>query len=104
MDHGLTEHDLEIMKNILSFYKGKISHADLFGSRATGTYRKNSDIDLVLHGSLSEDEIDRIWTLFHESSLAVPVDVKSYELTDYSPLKEHIDKVGKTLFTKNELD
>jgi hypothetical protein len=31
------------------------------------------------------------------------VDIKSYELTLYPPLKAHMDKVCKTLFTHQDL-
>lgn len=103
MDHGIPKSQLEILKRILSVYANHITQVDLFGSRATGGYRKNSDIDLVLHGSLSKKQINRLWTLFHESSLPYRVDVKCYELTTHLPLKAHMDKVCKRLFTREEL-
>ncbi len=103
MDHGLSESQLAILKQILSLYADRIRQVDLFGSRATGNYRNNSDIDLVLRGSLTDKHINRLWTLFQDSSLPFRVDVKGYELTTYLPLKSHMDKVCRRLFTQEEL-
>lgn len=103
MNHGLSDRQLAVLKQILALYAEEIASVDLFGSRATGDYRPNSDVDLVLRGSIKEKQIDRLWTLFHESNLPVSVDVKSYELTTYPPLKAHMDKVCKTLFTQQDL-
>lgn len=103
MSHGLSDRQLTVLKEILAFYAEEISSVGLFGSRATGDYRPNSDVDLVVRGSLKEKQIDRLWTLFHESNLPFSVDVKSYELTTYPPLKAHMDKVCKPLFTQQDL-
>ena len=70
----------------------------LFGSRATGTYKSYSDIDLVLYGKLDEATLDRLWTCFQESSLPYKVDVKAYEMIHHPPLKEHIDRFARPLF------
>ena len=102
-EHGLTQEHLETIRGILAPYAGRISKVALFGSRATGNYRHNSDIDLVLYGDLEERVVDRLWTLFSESNLPFPVDVKSYQLIRYRPLKGHIDRVGKVLFRQEEL-
>ncbi|PCJ55920.1 MAG: nucleotidyltransferase [Candidatus Hydrogenedentota bacterium] len=103
MNHGLTSHNLEVIGGILGTLAPKITQVDLFGSRSTGNYRPNSDVDILLHGNLNQEEIDRLWTLFHESNLPLSVDITSYELTHYAPLKAHMDRVRKTLFTQQEL-
>lgn len=103
MDHGLTAKQLLTIKRILAPYADAITRVDLFGSRATGACRPDSDIDLVLHGQLGEKAVDRLWTLFHESNLPVTVDVMSYDLTTYQPLKAHMDEVRQPLFTRLDL-
>lgn len=103
MDHGLTVKQLRTIRRILASYADVITQVDLFGSRATGACRPDSDIDLVLHGQLDERTIDRLWTLFHESNLPVAVDVMSYDLTTYRPLRAHMDEVRQPLFTQQEL-
>lgn len=102
-NHGLTPQQLQLMKDILAPYANTIQRVELFGSRAAGTYRDNSDIDLVLHGPVNEDTVNRLWTIFSESALPFKVDVKAYSLTDYAPLKQHMDEVHTLLFTQNDL-
>jgi predicted nucleotidyltransferase len=91
------------MRRILAEFADEIERVDIFGSRASGAWRPNSDVDLVLHGAVSEATVDRLWTLFQECSLPFSVDVKSYEQTRYAPLRAHMDAVCRTLFTHEEL-
>lgn len=102
-DHGLTQHQLNIIRDVLAPYALEIERVSLFGSRATGTARANSDIDLVLYGPVSEAVADRLHSLFDESGLAVTVDLLVYDRIDYPPLKSHIDQVMKPLFERAEL-
>lgn len=98
VDHGLSPRQLATIRRILEPWAGRITAVEVFGSRATGTYRPNSDLDLLLHGDLDQRTIDRLWTLFHESNLPFAVDVKSYDLITHEPLREHMDRVRKPLF------
>lgn len=79
-----------------------IDRVAVFGSRATGRYRPNSDLDLVLYGSADAADCDRLWTLFQESSLPFSVDVVSYAAIDSPPLRAHIDAVARPLFVRTE--
>ncbi len=102
INHGLSHGHLEIIKKILKPWAHQINRVALFGSRATGKYRDNSDIDLVLYSNaddpLDTKIMDRIWTLFNESSLPYKVDINAYELITYPPFKHHIDEVNRVLF------
>jgi len=49
MPFGLTEKTIETVQGILAKHP-KISKAMLYGSRAKGTYRNGSDVDLTLKG------------------------------------------------------
>jgi len=103
IDHGLSEQQLEIIQRILAQFADKIDRIDLFGSRAQGTHRPNSDIDLVVWGNIDEKTADRLWTLFNESSLALKVDVLVYAQITKAALKVHIDLVSVPLFTRSDL-
>ena len=94
---------VDLIRSILCPFAERIERAAIFGSHATGRARANSDIDLVLYGSLSTGDVDRLWTIFHESALSVAVDVVAYNEALYPPLKRHIDAVAKTLFTREQL-
>lgn len=101
---GLDEHCITTIKTILKPWAHKIERVAIFGSRATGTYRDNSDIDLVVYGSqLSENDINRLWTLLNESNIPYKIDLNAYHLIEYPPFKSHIDTVNKTLFNSGEL-
>ena len=96
--HGLSSRQLATIRRVLEPWADRITAVDVFGSRATGSWRPNSDLDLLLHGDLDQRAIDRLWTLFHESNLPFAVDVTSYDLTSHEPLREHMDRVRKPLF------
>ena len=103
VNHGLTNTQLDTIKHILAPFASEIDHVGLFGSRATGTYRENSDIDLVIYGQLTQATADRLSTLFDESNLPVKVDVHAYTLITYPPLKQHMDTAMRLLFVEGEL-
>ncbi len=103
-NHGLQKQQLELIKNICKDFVSRIDKISLFGSRATGSYKNYSDIDLVVYGDITDKDIRSLWTQFHESSLPYKVDVNAYHLITYPPLKDHIDRYSKILFSKNQLD
>ena len=61
---GLTEKQIAILKKIFVDNKINLAKIKIFGSRATETYKENSDIDLVVFGDILEKKIDRLWTIF----------------------------------------
>lgn len=101
--HGLTAQQLGELRHVLAPFAGQIDRVALFGSRATGTARPNSDIDLVLYGDVPAAIVDRLWTLFDASQLAIKVDVLAYDTIATPALKVHIDAVGQTLFSRDAL-
>lgn len=103
MNHGIPTAHLEQIKNILKNNCKSIEKVGLFGSRATGCFTKNSDIDLVLYGNVSEQETARLLTCFHESLLPHKVDIASYQHITFPALKQHIDDFGQELFSKETL-
>ncbi len=50
----------------------------------------NSDIDLVIYGSLDEKTMDRIFTLLNDSNLPIKIDLQVYDLITCSPLNLNI--------------
>ena len=102
-NHGLTPAQLDRIKKILAPFAERIDQVVLFGSRASGTFRPSSDIDLALYGPIEEKDVDRLHTLFMESDLPVRVDVVKYQAINSVVLKQHIDQAGVNLFEKREL-
>jgi predicted nucleotidyltransferase len=103
INHGLNENQLKIICRILIPFIDYIDRISLFGSRATGLYKPNSDIDMVIYGSVDERMTNRISTMFNDSYLPLKVDVHSYNLISYQPLKEHIDNNELPLFTSEQI-
>lgn len=99
----LTAKQRATLLSILSTFADRIERVAVFGSRALGRAKPASDIDLALYGSLDDRDVARIWSLLHRSNLAVHVDVVRYEAFGNVPFRRHIDAVGKTLFTRDDL-
>lgn len=100
---GLTPFQRQQVALILETLADRIERVAVFGSRAEDRYRTNSDLDLVLYGSVSEADCDRLWTLFQDSALPFSVDVKSYERIDYAPLRAHIDAAARVWLVRSGL-
>lgn len=103
-NHGLSDKQLDTIANILFRNCPDIENVSLFGLRATGNYKRYSDIDLVVYGDIKQSVADRLWTLFHESPLPYKVDIQVFNLIKYPPLRRHIEDKAKTLFTKEQID
>lgn len=99
----LTETERRELARVLRPFAKRIERVGVFGSRATGRARPNSDIDLVIYGDIDSDLENRIWTLLEDSSLAVTVDLAAYPLIRHAGLKAHIDATAATVFEQNEL-
>lgn len=98
---GLTCAERDLLREILATACDRIERVAVFGSRASGKQRPNSDLDLVLYGSADEAVCARLQTLFQESRLPFSVDVKSYDSINYPPLRAHIDAAARTLFVRS---
>ncbi len=104
-DDGITlsNRDRAIVRGVLAPFAERIERVGVFGSRALGNARPQSDIDLVLWGDLDDATLARLWTLFDESGLAVSVDVVAYGPELPPPFRRHIDRVAKPLFLRESL-
>lgn len=89
---GLNEKELHTLRSILQSHG--ISSAKIFGSRAKGTHKKGSDIDLAIVG----DEKKLAYILNEESPLIYQCDVVNLSKLTNQNLIDHIQRVGKSLF------
>ncbi|MDR2434101.1 MAG: nucleotidyltransferase domain-containing protein [Treponema sp.] len=101
MRYGLSEKTLATLNSIFNRYPG-IQQVVLYGSRAKGTYRNGSDIDLTLKtdAGFSCTDLLHVAGDFDDSDMPYLVDVSIYHRLSNSGLKEHIDRVGKVLFRR----
>ena len=88
----------ERITSVLSRYP-EVVRAVLFGSRAKGTARDGSDIDLALEGEdLDEETVGQIRNALDDLLLPVSVDIVRITSNTKPALKEHIQRVGIQLY------
>ncbi len=90
---GLDDKTINAIKSVLKKYP-QVSASKIFGSRALGTHRPNSDIDIVLYGELEDKTISLIKFDLDQLSTPYTYDVISYAAIDHPDLKDHINRVG----------
>ena len=100
MKYGLSDKTLEILNSIFRKYLG-IKQVVLYGSRAKGSYRKGSDIDMSLKTDNTFTRLDLLHIVgdLDDSDLPYLVDVSIYDNLSNLDLRAHIDRVGKILYT-----
>ncbi len=78
-----------------------VEKAVIYGSRAKGTYRPGSDIDLTLFGEgLDLDMLGRISTMLDDSPIPYQVDLSLFDQIDHGGLREHIERVGSVFYRR----
>lgn len=102
MQFGLSAEALKALCAIFLKFD-KIDQVKIFGSRALGSYRAGSDIDLALEGrSIELNDLLDVRVKLDNLILPYRFDLVDYRsLADNDPLKEHIDRVGKVIFTRD---
>jgi uncharacterized protein len=96
---GLSDAEQELIRGVLRRHD-EITEAKIFGSRAKGNPQPNSDIDLALWGEISTSLVATIAGELDELPLPYTFDVQAYHAINHRPLREHIDRVGKTFYVR----
>ena len=98
MPYGLTDEDIQAITGVFDQYPA-IEQAILYGSRAKGNYRPNSDIDLSLKGeSLTLSTLFQIENDLDDLLLPYKIDLSIFHKIDNPDLVEHIERVGMVFF------
>lgn len=80
---------------------GAVERVVLYGSRAKGTNRPGSDIDLTLFGDdLTDDDLRRLMIAVDDLMLPYKVDLSLYKQINNDALRDHIDRVGVELYRR----
>ncbi|MFM2111488.1 MAG: hypothetical protein RLZZ271_148 [Pseudomonadota bacterium] len=99
-EFGLPESALATVRAILAGCP-HVEKAILYGSRAKGTHKPGSDIDLTLVGDgLTQDMLARLAGQLAESSIPYQVDLSILASIDHPALREHIERVGKLFYQR----
>jgi predicted nucleotidyltransferase len=98
MNDGLS---INIRNAIIAVFKQftEIEDVILYGSRAIGTYKTSSDIDITLKGvDLSLLVLSKVFLMIDDLLLPYKVDISIYSHISNDALLSHINRVGKSLY------
>ena len=104
MDFGLRRQDIAEIINIFRQFPA-VEEAWIFGSRAKGTYKKGSDIDIAIKGrEIDHKLVMALSSRFNEeTSMPYFFDIVHYDALTDPELRAHIDRVGKRFFLREDL-
>jgi predicted nucleotidyltransferase len=98
--YGLPDTAVEKINTVFVKHPG-VKEVLVYGSRAKGTYKNGSDIDLTIRGELPFKELLHIETELDDLLLPWMIDLSLYGHIDNLALKEHIDRAGQVFFSRN---
>lgn len=75
-----------------------IQVATLFGSRAIGTFKNGSDIDIAVSGNLGAKDFGLILVKIDELELPWKIDLLNFEKLNNTNLIDHIKNKGKVIY------
>jgi len=100
MNHGLPAAAVEKICGVLARFPA-VEKALLYGSRAKGTFKPGSDIDLTLQGDrLTSAQLGAIFDELDELLLPYRIDLSIYHHIAQDALREHIQRVGQVFYEK----
>lgn len=101
MRYGLSEQTLARICGVFAAHPS-IEKAVLYGSRAKGTYKPGSDIDLTLHGdALTSRELGVIVEELDDLLLPYQIDLSLFSQIGHAKLREHIERVGVEFYRRS---
>ena len=101
MNHGLSESTVERIRGVLAHFP-EVEKAVLYGSRAKGTHRPGSDIDLALYGSgVGSTQLARIDEALDDLLLPYQMDLSLFASLTHPNLLDHIRRVGVPLYERS---
>ena len=101
MGFGLPQQDVDEIARVFREFP-VVEEAILFGSRAKGTFKKGSDVDIAVKGKgIDHAVVASLSFLLNEDS-AMPYffDIVHFEAISEKELIEHINRVGQCLYSR----
>ncbi|PSR18204.1 nucleotidyltransferase domain-containing protein [filamentous cyanobacterium CCP3] len=99
MSYGLSDQQLEEIIQFIAAYP-EVEEAILFGSRAIGTYKPASDVDIAIKGNGVDSAIAARLKFDIEEDTYLPYffDFVAYGTITREELKRHIDEKGVSIY------
>lgn len=100
MPYGLTDNEMQILHDLFAENE-KIEQVLLYGSRAKGTYKLFSDVDITIVGKgLTRLDIDRLHAALDKSPIPYMFDIFLFDTSKNENLKENVSRGGVILYQK----
>jgi predicted nucleotidyltransferase len=93
---GFSSRETELMREVFRRHP-EISAVILYGSRARGTHKPESDVDLAIEGAVDDLRAEAIAAEMDELPLPYRFDVKAYAAVQSAALREDI-RSGVTVY------
>jgi predicted nucleotidyltransferase len=98
--NGLAPNTVLVIQEVFQKYP-EVERAVLYGSRALGTFREGSDIDLTLFGSnLDLTLLQRIENELEDLNLPYKFDLSIFHQISHAGLIDHIARVGVVFYER----
>lgn len=99
-EFGLSKMQLQLILGVINNFE-EIEKALIFGSRAKGTNRPGSDIDLALIGEkLTSLSVNRVCSALDDLPLPYMFDLINYHEINNEFLKKKVDGEGKLFYER----
>ena len=100
--YGMTDDELKLLCSLFARHK-QIEQVILYGSRARGTHKPFSDVDITLLGiGLTRSHLSRLMADLDESSLPYFFDISLFAKLTNPDLIEQIERTGVVLYQRGE--
>jgi len=96
---------MPILENIRAVFSShpEVDEVILYGSRAKGTYKVGSDIDLTMKGArLNYKLLSTINQALYDLPIPYMIDLSIFDTISNPNLVEHIERVGKVFYKKDD--
>lgn len=104
MPFGLGEQTLARICAVLAAHPA-VEKAVLYGSRAKGTHKPGSDIDLTLCGdAITPRDVSRIADALDALDLPYVIDLSAFGQLHHAALRDHIERVGVVIYDRRAGD
>ena len=99
---GLSTSNLRALQDVFAAHR-QVVRADIYGSRATGSFRPGSDIDLTLRGELlTMTDLLAIDREIDDLDLPYKIDLSLYSHIEDAALRAHIDTAGRAVYESSK--
>lgn len=101
MKFGLSNKTIQAITDVFRQYP-KIKKVVLYGSRAKGTHKHSSDIDLtIISDSFEFNEFQQLQIALDDLMLPYIIDLSMYKDISHKELIDHIQRVGVVFYLSN---